>query len=268
MSAIINYCDFCGTRDVTNKCSACKLVYYCDLPCQRADWKKHKKFCLKQDPNRSLPYNRNVSILSSILGRLNELSDVERYSYQNDVDIRFEIINYTDNIDLYIFDILNLNLNNTSLYVKSTLIPRDQIQNEREVGLIFCTNLEDEYVFFERRFRLPSLPHMNKPIKNKNIDLFEFENLISGEKRLIMIYFFAKWCEPCKSLSTLMETLEERYDHRVLLLKIDTEESEDIAKEFNIEFMPTFLFFKNGRIVNHVIGGKIPAIHEAIRENI
>lgn len=149
---MITYCDFCGTYCAKNKCSACKLVYYCNVPCQSADWKKHKKYCLKQDVHRSLEYNRNVSILSSILLRLNELKDVEQYSYEKDVDIRFEIIKYTDNIDFYIKDILDIA--NENQYIKSTLIPRDEIKNEREVGLIFCINLDDESVYFERRYKM------------------------------------------------------------------------------------------------------------------
>ncbi|KYN19855.1 Thioredoxin-2, partial [Trachymyrmex cornetzi] len=65
---------------------------------------------------------------------------------------------------------------------------------------------------------------------------------------LVVIDFFAVWCGPCKMIGPLIEELsKEMLD--VVFLKVDVDECEDIAAEYEISSMPTFVFIKEGKVV-------------------
>jgi thioredoxin 1 len=69
-----------------------------------------------------------------------------------------------------------------------------------------------------------------------------------------LIDFYADWCGPCKAIAPIIEELaEEVSDARVV--KVDTEESPDIAVRFGIRSIPTFIVMKDGVVVDKKIGG-------------
>ena len=63
-----------------------------------------------------------------------------------------------------------------------------------------------------------------------------------------MIDFFATWCGPCKMIAPKLEQMDKDMDN-VVFLKVDVDEAEDVAQEYNISAMPTFVFLKNGQKV-------------------
>ena len=69
----------------------------------------------------------------------------------------------------------------------------------------------------------------------------------------VVIDFFATWCGPCKRVAPLFEKLAEEYVG-MTFLKVDVDESAEIAEEFQIRAMPTFVFLKDGRVVKRVEG--------------
>ena len=66
--------------------------------------------------------------------------------------------------------------------------------------------------------------------------------------KLIVIDFFATWCGPCKMIAPKLEQMDKDMDN-VVFLKVDVDEAEDVAQEYNISAMPTFVFLKNGQKV-------------------
>lgn len=95
--------------------------------------------------------------------------------------------------------------------------------------------------------------------------LLSLKQLLTSETRLVVIDFFAEWCGPCKRISPDIAKLEEQYNNKIVVLKIDVDECEDISAEFSIQSMPTILFIKEGRIVETVVGANMPAVHRAIQ---
>ena len=89
---------------------------------------------------------------------------------------------------------------------------------------------------------------MEVTITNENI-----ESLKKGQKPLV-IDFWATWCGPCRMVAPIIAELAEQYDGRIVVGKCDVEESEDLAAEFGIRNIPTILFFKNGEIVDKLVG--------------
>ncbi|MBQ9216064.1 MAG: thioredoxin [Prevotella sp.] len=90
------------------------------------------------------------------------------------------------------------------------------------------------------------------------------ENLSSLKKgdKLLVVDFWATWCGPCRLVAPIMEELAQKYDGEVVIGKCDVEENEDLALEFGIRNIPTILFFKNGEIVDKMIGAQSKAKFE------
>ena len=80
-----------------------------------------------------------------------------------------------------------------------------------------------------------------------------FESLKSGNLPLV-IDFWATWCGPCRMVGPIISEMAEKYDGKIVVGKCDVEESDDLAAEFGIRNIPTVLFFKNGEIVDKLVG--------------
>ena len=74
----------------------------------------------------------------------------------------------------------------------------------------------------------------------------------------MMIDFFAQWCGPCKRMAPIVEDLANKYDGQVIVGKVDVDDSVELSTQFGIRNIPTILFFKNGEVVDKVVGA-IPA---------
>ena len=80
-----------------------------------------------------------------------------------------------------------------------------------------------------------------------------FASLKSGAQPLV-VDFWATWCGPCRMIAPVIAELAQTYDGRITVGKCDVEENEELAEEFAIRNIPTILFFKNGEIVDKLVG--------------
>lgn len=81
-------------------------------------------------------------------------------------------------------------------------------------------------------------------------ELDELKTLINGKGK-IAVDFFATWCGPCKRISPEFERLSNEESMKEwTFVKIDVDEAEEIAAEYSISQMPTFMFFKNGALAD------------------
>lgn len=88
----------------------------------------------------------------------------------------------------------------------------------------------------------------------------------AGDK-LIVIDFFATWCGPCKIIAPYMEELSTKYEN-VVFLKVDVDENEEIASEYNVTCMPTFVFVKNKAKVNDFSGANKDKLKELVEKHM
>ena len=91
---------------------------------------------------------------------------------------------------------------------------------------------------------------MEVTITNEN-----FESLKNGEQPLV-VDFWATWCGPCRMVGPVISELAEQYDGKINVGKCDVEENEELAVEFGIRNIPTILFFKNGQVVDKMVGAQ------------
>ncbi|KTW27129.1 thioredoxin [Pneumocystis jirovecii RU7] len=90
----------------------------------------------------------------------------------------------------------------------------------------------------------------------------EFKNKISSEQ-LTVVDFFATWCGPCKAIAPKFQEFSEKYQN-VAFLKVDVDEHNDIASEYCVTAMPTFMFFKSGNKLCEVVGASSKKLEETI----
>ena len=89
----------------------------------------------------------------------------------------------------------------------------------------------------------------------KKITKDNFNDFIQSDVP-VMVDFFATWCGPCKMMAPIVEAIEKEMEGKANVYKIDTDEATDLAMKYNIMSIPTFLIFKNGEVVNTVVGMK------------
>lgn len=85
----------------------------------------------------------------------------------------------------------------------------------------------------------------------KIINSQEFDNTI--ESGVVVVDFFATWCGPCKMLSPVIDELSGELEN-VNFVKVDIDQSMDLAQKFRIVSVPTLKVFKNGEEVDTLMG--------------
>ena len=89
-------------------------------------------------------------------------------------------------------------------------------------------------------------------VQEINVDNFTKE-VINSEK-LTVVDFFATWCGPCRKLGPILEEVETELGDKVNFKKIDTDDNIDAAKEYQVSGLPTLLVFKDGEVVERMVG--------------
>ena len=80
-----------------------------------------------------------------------------------------------------------------------------------------------------------------------------FDGLLEDE-RLVIVDFWATWCGPCRMLSPLLDEVEEEMADKILVVKVNIDDAEEIAMRYRIMSIPTLIFFKNGEMVDRSVG--------------
>lgn len=84
----------------------------------------------------------------------------------------------------------------------------------------------------------------NKPI---SITLSDYEQEVLHSPCIVLVVFYAKWCPKCAMTDHLLNELSNEYIHTLKVCKIEIDESPDLADQFDIQTVPTFIVFRNGK---------------------
>ena len=99
---------------------------------------------------------------------------------------------------------------------------------------------------------------------SKYIEITE-ENKDLIKEGVVMLDFYAEWCGPCRMIAPVIEELAEDFEGKAKICKVDTDKNQELSAQYGIRSIPAILFFKDGEVVDQIVGA---ASKDAFAEKI
>ena len=126
--------------------------------------------------------------------------------------------------------------------------------------------MEDEELEKIKQKKLQEMIQKQKEMDEiKNTEILElnssnFESTIANNS-LVLVDFWAEWCGPCKLMHPVFERMGKKY-RQIKFARVNVDQNQNIAMQFGVQAIPTFIMFKEGQAVERMMGAVgEPGIH-------
>ena len=90
----------------------------------------------------------------------------------------------------------------------------------------------------------------------EQISSADWQTKVLGASEPVLVDFFATWCGPCKMMAPVLDEIAAEKAGAASVYKIDVDENPDIAQQYGVMSIPTFIVFKNGQPAKHTLGAQ------------
>lgn len=96
-----------------------------------------------------------------------------------------------------------------------------------------------------------------------NLNKVDFDKYIIEDKELVLVDFWAPWCSYCRRIAPAYEKVAQQLEGELIFAKVDIDQAPELAEEWQIEVIPTFVLFKDGQAVDTIVAPESKAKLEA-----
>ncbi len=120
----------------------------------------------------------------------------------------------------------------------------------------------------DKQHMLPKCGHCKAHISMKNkavpVELGDqgFHDFVKHAPLPLMVDFFSPTCGPCQVMLPIVNTMAGQYAHKFIIATVNTSKNQQISSFFNIRSVPSFLFFKDGALIEQIAGSVSQAVLE------
>ncbi|MBM3439714.1 MAG: thioredoxin [Bacteroidetes bacterium] len=83
-----------------------------------------------------------------------------------------------------------------------------------------------------------------------------FKETVIDSGKLSVVDFWAEWCGPCRAIGPVIEDLAKEFEGKVNVGKVNVDENPQVSMNYGITSIPAILFFKNGQVVDKLVGAQ------------
>lgn len=94
------------------------------------------------------------------------------------------------------------------------------------------------------------------------INSSNFETEVLGSDKPVLVDFWAAWCGPCRMVAPTLDQLADEMDGSVRIAKLNVDDNQDLAMQFGVQSIPSFLLFKGGQVADRMMGAMPKAAFE------
>lgn len=88
----------------------------------------------------------------------------------------------------------------------------------------------------------------------QEVSAANFESEVLKSNLPVLVDFWAPWCGPCRMIAPVVEAISNEFAGKIKVVKLNTDDSPQIAAQYQIMGIPTLMFFKSGKVVDRITG--------------